>query len=195
MLTMLKNWAGQVEIDGKQYPDIGYAVSDFKADSETIHIVLRPVVENANTGDAGTLVQGNFEAKSKEYRITVKQYMTKKASPDFDFMEKWNNNVPMPLRTMTGIIDKETRGMYHMKLHGDIWAEKITTCMCCGKKLTNPVSQYFGIGPECGGHHYVNPFDSDEELQEAVQSYKKHLQEITWEGWVIKSAITEQVEV
>jgi len=101
----------------------------------------------------------------------------------------------MPLRTMTGTVLEETRGMVKMKLHGDIWAERICTCMCCGRKLTNPVSQYFGIGPECGGHNYVNPFDDEVQLKEAVAEYRKHLQDIVWEGWVIKSAITEQVEV
>ncbi len=124
-------------------------------------------------------------------KITVKRYMTQKASPEFNFMEKWNNNIPMPLRTMVGESIKETRGMIYMKLHGDIYAERICTCMKCGRELTNPVSQYFGIGPECGNHGYVNPFKSDAELKAAVASYKKQLQNITWEGWIIKSAIIE----
>ena len=85
--------------------------------------------------------------------------------------------------------------MLQMELHGEMYAQKMCTCMACGRKLTNPVSQYFGIGPECGGHNYVNPFEDDEQLQEAVAEYKKKLQAITWTGWVIKSAITEQVEV
>lgn len=126
------------------------------------------------------------------YKITVKKYMTQKATPEFDFMAKWNNDIPMPLRTMVGTVEKETRGMVYMKLHGDIYAEKICTCMKCGRPLTNPVSQFFGIGPECGGHNYVNPFNSEEELKEAVSAYKKQLINTTWEGWVIKSAILEQ---
>jgi len=192
MLTMLQNWQGTVEINGNQYTGIKQAMDVFKPATEKIHIVLHPVTQTAvDKADNRAEEPDN----KQEYRITVKQYMTKPADPGFDFMEKWNNNVPMPLRTMTGTIDKEIRGMYHMKLHGDIWAEKICTCMCCGKRLTNPVSQYFGIGPECGGHNYVNPFDSDEELREAVSAYKKKLQETTWEGWVIKSAIKEMVEV
>lgn len=123
--------------------------------------------------------------------ITVKQYMTKKATPEFDFMEKWNHNNPMPLRTMVGEVEKETRGMVYMKCHGEIYADKICTCMKCGRPLTNPVSQYFGIGPECGQHGYVNPFDSVEELQAAVASYKAEIRNITWEGWIIKSAIID----
>ena len=127
-------------------------------------------------------------------RITVKNYMTKPATPEFDFMAKWNNNNPMPLRTMVGEVVKETRGMVYMKLHGDIYAEKICVCMKCERPLTNPISQYFGIGPECGGHNYINPFDTEEELKEAVKSYRAQLQNITWSGWIIKSAIIDSEE-
>ena len=121
--------------------------------------------------------------------------MTQQSNPGFDFMSKWNNDVPMPFRTMTGVKVKETPGMVYMKLHGDIWAEQIITCMKCGRVLSNPVSRYFGIGPECGGHKYINPFNSDSELKEAVAKYKEQLKNITWEGWIIKSAITECEEV
>lgn len=185
MITMMQNWMGSVDINGVHYDNID-ALRTFKFDGyKPIQIKLYPRQK--------TVV--NEDPVKQEYRITVKQYMTKKASPEFDFMEKWNKNVPMPLVTMTGTIEKETRGMVYMKLHGDIWAEKIHRCMKCGKVLTNPVSQYFGIGPECGGHNYVNPFDTDEELKAAVGAYKKQLQNTTWEGWIIKSAIKDQVEV
>ena len=127
------------------------------------------------------------------HKIEVKSYMLKKATPDFDFMQKWNNDVPMPLKIMVGTVVKETKGMVYMKLHGDIFEEKTCHCMKCGKLLTNPVSQYFGIGPECGGHNYVNPFDSEEELKQAVASYKAKLNNLTWEGWIIKTAIISDI--
>lgn len=123
------------------------------------------------------------------HKIEVKQYMTRKSTPEFDFMAQWNKDIPMPLRVMVGTVEKETRGMVYMKLHGDIYSEKICTCMKCGRRLTNPVSQYFGIGPECGGHGYTNPFDTEEELKAAVADYKAKLNKMTWEGWIIKSAI------
>lgn len=192
MMTMLKNWNGAVEVNGIKYDNIAKVLlANFKP-NEAIHITLYPEGFKAENKADNAVVANN---KPKEYRITVKAYMTKKASPEFDFMAKWNNDVPMPYRTMTGVKVKETRGMVYMKLHGDIWAERITTCMCCGRTLTNPVSQYFGIGPECGGHNYVNPFEDDEQLKEAVNTMKKQLINVTWEGWVIKSAITEEVEV
>ena len=191
MLTLLKNWKGAVEINGTKYESIDIAFKGLNPkEIEQISIRLLPLEKTVEK--AGNISKSDGV---QEYRIKVKKYMTEKATPQFDFMAKWNNDVPMPLRIMTGTVDKETRGMVHMTLHGDMYAEQMCTCMKCGKRLTNPVSQYFGIGPECGGHNYVNPFDSDEELKKAVAQYRKQLREITWSGWVIKSAITEQEEV
>ena len=189
MLSLIKNWTGAVEVNGKHYDSIKDVIFADLQLSGNVTIKLLSATRKAEK-PANPVIT----ARSNERRITVKQYMTRKASPEFDFMAKWNNDNPMPFRTMTGTVEKETRGMVYMKLHGDIWTEKICTCMKCGKVLTNPVSQYFGIGPECGGHNYVHPFNTDEELKQAVDAYKKQLQNVTWEGWVIKSAITEEEE-
>ena len=126
----------------------------------------------------------------KEYRIEVKPWMLKKSSDGFDFMQKYNEDIPMPLMVMygSGKLD-ETRGMVKMTLHGDIKQRITTTCMCCGRPITNKISQYFGIGPVCGGHNYVNPFDSEEELNEAVRIYRDRLVNTVWTGWIAKSAI------
>lgn len=191
MLTLLKNWKGPVEINGTLYDSINAVnLADIKTLGEiTIKLLHTEKIENkGNTSE-------NRVSGVTEYQITVKRYMTQKASATFDFMEKWNNNIPMPLRTMVGTVEKETRGMVYMKLHGDIIEERVCSCMKCGRVLTNPVSQFFGIGPECGGHNYVHPFNTDEELKAAVDAYKKQLRDIKWEGWVIKSAITERKEV
>ena len=191
---MLKNWKGTVEVDGVSYSSMQDVLNTVKIPANgNIHILLKPMHVNPVNEANSTVTEP--AKKETEYRITVKRYMTKPSEPGFDFMEKWNNNKPMPLVTMTGTILQETKGMVKMRLHGDIWAKKICTCMCCGRPLTNPVSQYFGIGPECGGHNYVHPFNTDEELQQAVAEYKAKLQATTWEGWVIKSAITEKEEI
>ena len=190
MLETLKTWKGKVNVNGVDYNNI----SDVKVpENQPIKIILYPV--NNTSPINGTVQKVVKTDTDKEYRFTVKGYMTKPSTPGFDFMEKWNHNNPMPLRTMIGTVEKETRGMVYVHLHGDIYAEKICTCMACGKTLTNPVSQYFGIGPECGHHGYVNPFDNDEELRKAVEEYKAKLRNITWDGWIIKSAVLEQVEV
>lgn len=184
MLSLLKNWKGKVEVNGKLYNSIDLvSLADIK-DLEAINIKLlqREKIENKPI---------TSESKT-QYQITVKKYMTQQASAGFDFMEKWNNNVPMPLKTMIGTVEKETRGMVYMKLHGDILEERVFTCMKCGRALTNPVSQYFGIGLECGGHNYTHPFDTDEELKAAVEEYRKQLRNMKWEGWIIKSAIIEK---
>lgn len=174
MLSLLQNYAGNIEVDGE--PEQG----------KPFHIILK-----SNTPEAVKEEQKD----NTEYRITVKRYMTRKSNPGFDFMLKYNNDVPMPFVTMIGRKIKETKGMVYMELHGDIYAKTIPHCMKCGKPITNPVSQFFGMGPECGQHNYVNPFESDEELQKAVEQYRIQLQQVTWSGWVIKSAITEEVEL
>jgi len=127
------------------------------------------------------------------YKIHVKKYMTEKSTPQFDFMAKWNNDIPMPLVIMTGKVVKQTRGMVQMELHGV--AEETSICMCCGKKLSNKISVLYGIGPECGQHAYINPFNSDEELEDYLTEVRSKISDITWSGWVIKSAIKNWEEV
>lgn len=183
MLTLLKDYEGKVEINGKMYDDISSAISTFKSSGGSICVRLLAKCDNAREREIDALQSEVL------HKITVKAYMTRPATVDFDFMKHFNKDIPMPYRTMIGTIEKETPGMVYMKLHADITEERTMKCMCCGRVLTNPVSQYFGIGPECGGHNYVNPFYSKEELQKAVAEYRKQLRNVTWDGWIIKSAI------
>lgn len=126
----------------------------------------------------------------KEYMIEVKPWMTLKSSDGFDFMEKFNNDNPMPLVVMyTSGKLAETKGMVKMTLHGDIKQRITQRCMACGRPITNKISQYFGIGPICGGHNYTSPFDTEEELDEAVKAYREKLVNTVWTGWIAKSAI------
>ena len=183
----LKEWKGAVEIDGIIYPSVEIARNSLSVDLKNISSIKlcdkqkqAPESRPARLESEGATV----------YRITVRQYMTKPSNPSFDFMAKWNNDNPMPMRTMVGTVEKETSGMVYMHLHGDITSEITQYCMKCGKPITNSVSQFFGMGPECGGHNYTNPFESEEELKSAVESYRRtYLQKITWSGWIIKSAI------
>ena len=185
----IRGWPGAVEIDGTVYPSVETAQN--MLNSATLNISSIKLCDKQK--------QARNEPVSVEgatHRITVRQYMTKQATPEFDFMAKWNNNIPMPMRTMVGTIEKETSGMVYMHLHGDITSTVTQYCMRCGKAITNPVSQFFGMGPECGGHNYTNPFESEEELKSVVDNYRKnYLQKITWAGWIIKSAIIEKEEL
>lgn len=129
----------------------------------------------------------------KSYRIRVKNYMTQPATSSFDFQDKWNNGFPMPFVIMRGEVLKETRGMYYMDLHAE--AEQTNVCLCCGRPLTNKISMIYGLGPECGNHAYINPFDTKEELKEHFEDVKEKIREVKWSGWVIKSAIKEWEEI
>ena len=192
MWDALKAWKGKVEINGKMYDSIEAATSSFKVGKDGICIKLFPVTIKAEekapvniqpipkTEPKTPMTQGE-----QEYKITVKKYMTEEATPTFDFMEKWNNNNPMPLRTMMGVVLQETKGMVKMRLHGVGQAE--IHCMRCGRELTNPVSRHYGIGPEC-----MQKIGFIGVAVDDVDLIKNKLQELTWEGWVIKSAITEQ---
>lgn len=187
MITQFAKWKGKVVVNGVEYN----SVADIPELTEGATLVFLPKVSKVASVESNGDNPIQAVDGKQEHVITVRQYMTKPASPEFDFMAKWNNNIPMPMRTMVGTVEKETKGMVYMKLHGDYIANRMYTCMCCGRKLTNPVSQFFGIGPECGGHNYTHPFDTDEELRQEVDKYRKVLLNMTWEGWIIKSAITE----
>lgn len=188
MLELLKNYPGTLKVNGKEFENVTQAIQSFSGYQGRLVIEL-----NTNTITTTPPPRQEVEeGKETEYIIKVKQYMTKPATPSFDFMDKWNNGVPMPMRIMVGKKLKETKGMVKMELRGEIIQEVNPVCMKCGRELTNPVSQYFGIGPECGGHNYINPFETEAELRQAVEKTRKKLQSITWTGWVIKSAIEEQ---
>ncbi len=183
MLSLMKNWKGEVEVNGVHYNNISEVkISDLcNLDSVTIH--LSSAVKKSLKSSNSVLVSDD----KKHYRITVKQYMTKPASPEFDFMTRWNKDIPMPMRMMEGTVEKETRGMVYMKLHG--FARQTITCACCGKELTNPISRYYGIGPVCLAKLGIARQIDD------IDNIKEDLAKIEWEGWVIKSAITEQEEI
>lgn len=182
--TLLKNWKGAVEIDGTVYDSVQDARSALETFSDEVHIKL--LAKRKSVSESAVEAQ---KSTSDECRVTVKKYMTEKASPSFDFMKKWNNDVPMPLRTMIGIAVKETKGMVYMKLHGQ--AEPVIHCMRCGRLLTNETSKLYGIGPECITKiPMLMSFDVSD-----VSGIKKKLVDVTWEGWIIKSAITEREAV
>ena len=178
MLNMIKNWQGSVIIHDKEYKSIKDAESVFKSFSDDIHIILKSNQKKANTSVL------DVSERDIEYEIEVKTYMTRKATADFDFMLKWNNDNPMPMRIMQGTIEKETRGMYYMKLHG--LARPTITCYCCGKELTNPISRHYGIGPIC-----LSKLGIDRDIED-VDNIREELVNIEWEGWVIRSSILKK---
>lgn len=188
MLKLIESWKGAVEVDGVKYDSVQALTSSSKTFSDKVHIVLHASAENV-TEKRTELKKQSVEAStdSTEYEITVKKYMTQPSSGSFDFMLKWNKNKPMPCVTMRGTVEKETRGMVYMNLHG--FGQKTITCACCGKELTNPVSRHYGIGPICLGKLGIVSAIDD------VENIKEQLERIKWSGWIIKSSIINRKEI
>lgn len=175
-------WTGKAFIE-----DMEIDLSNFDFSKITTTTTIRLVPAQRTTSPVQTDNHVKAVNTTGEIKITVKPYMTKESTPEFDFMEKWNNNRPMPMRTMVGTVEKETKGMVYMHLHG--YAQQTITCACCGKELTNPVSRLYGIGPVCLAKIGITRNIED------VENIKEELVKVEWTGWVIKSAITEQEEI
>lgn len=198
MVSLLRTWKGKIELNGVLYNSIEEVQKNVdlsKLNNTNVTIKLLKDGYIADTDKTQNKNKVEESSNTTQYVVTVKRWMTQKSSPSFDWMAKVNNDIPMPAMTMVGTILQETPKMIKMELKVDIYAPTVKTCMMCGKTLTNPISKYFGMGPECGGHNYTNPFSSDEELQAAVEEYRKVLNSKTWTGYIAKSAITEMKEV
>ena len=197
MESVLKELKRPLEVDGKTPEDIDMLISQI-AEGQQITIKLNKVKAESKpvehrTENVDTTISGNEMRVNHEYIIKVRQYMTKPATSDFDFHTKWNSDTPMPFRVMSGRVLKETRGMFYMDCHAV--PLKIGICMRCGRALSHPVSRLYGIGPECGGHAHINPFNTEEELYAKLDEVTKNLEQIKWKGWVIKSSIEYSREV
>lgn len=153
---------------------------------------LEGKTKEINTEDYICPLVHKMEA-GKSYEITVKKYMTEPSTSTFDFQDKWNNGNPMPLCIMQGEVIKETRGMYYMNLHGR--AEPTSKCLVCGKSLTNSISKLYGVGPECSEKIGLIRIESEEEAKEKLKDIMEQIDDISWAGWVIKSAIKEWKEI
>lgn len=155
-------------------------------EGESFEFVLNPECSQPAAKNAPVRVSIDC-VDNTEYEITVKPYMTNQATPSFDFMRQWNNDIPMPMLTMRGVKVKETRGMVYMNLHGV--SEPTIHCRRCNRVLTNEVSKQYGIGPECMSKIGIVSNIAD------ITHIRKRLTELTWSGWIIKSAITSQKPV
>lgn len=189
MLKYLAEYRGQVVINDVQYPSVSAAIAKLGNYEGPIQLVISNNVQKPNL----TVAEPNNT--DVIYQIKVRKYMTEPSSPEFDFHDKWNHGQPMPLRIMVGRRLQETPGMVKMELWGEVAEGSMTHCMKCGRLLTNEVSKYFGIGPECGNHGYDHPFATDADFKNAVATLRIQLHETKWTGWIIKSAIEEQTQI
>ena len=188
MITMLKNWPGSVEVDGVSYDTVEAFRRSCKPFENDWHIKLLPRTEKRRT-DEDKRSEVHPSSDHQEFKITVKKYMTERTreGSSFNFMQKFNDDNPMPLRTMVGWKEKETRGMVYMHLHGQ--GQEEICCMRCGRRLTHPVSRHYGIGPEC-----MSKLGIVADIED-VDDIKEQLINIEWTGWIIKSAIISSEEV
>lgn len=161
-------------------------------EGEEVSIVFKAVQKKRE--EKPLHISGNHMRKGHEYIIRVKRWMTEETTNDsFDFMRRWNKNIPMPMRVMRGRVLSETRGMLYMELRA--CPLKTDYCMRCGKPLSHPVSRLYGLGPECGGHYHINPFNTEEELQAAIEEVRQKLNNVVWTGWIAKSGVEYATEV
>ena len=194
MEWLLKHIERPMIIAGEAAASVSEALSKF-TEGDSIHIMLKAIKEETPPEPQQTIraLTGNDMRVNHTYIFKVRQYMTKPSTEDFDFHLRWNNNTPMPFRVMRGRVLKETRGMLMMDCC--VVPLKTDVCMRCGRPLSHPVSRLYGIGPECGGHAHINPFETEQELYNAIDEVNNKLNAIKWRGWVIKSAIEECQEV
>lgn len=162
------------------------------ADGEIVEVMYPAVYVKEEPAKPKTPnhISGDALRVGREYVVRVRNWMTQEG---MDFNINWNKGRAMPFRVMGGQVLKETRGMVYMSLK----ARRLRTdyCMKCGRPLTHPVSRLYGLGPECGQHFHINPFETEEELRKAVEDIDKKLNEITWSGWIARSGIEYAMEV
>lgn len=183
MFELLKNYPGELSVNNRDFKNVKEAEEYYKDYKGGLTILLKGI-EQEETKQVNT---------DRVYQITVRRYMTN-YSRDF-FLEQWNPDGPMPYVTMIGTKIKETEKLIKMKLWADISENRITTCMCCGRPLSNPLSQYLGVGPECGASKHLKLLESGVSIDEVKRSFREHLKNIEWEGWIVKSAITQVKEL
>lgn len=195
-------YPGKVIINGTEYLNVQAAREFLQSYEGEVEISLVEVDRNnlqpglqEDKSSSSAFDDTSFMNSDFIYKIKVRRYMTQPSTPVFTFQSQWNNDIPMPLRIMVGKKIQETKGMVKMELWGEMTDDTEICCMKCGKTLNNPVSRYFGLGPECGGHNYTHQFESNEHFREAIEKNNQKLLQIRWTGWVVKSSIEVKEKV
>jgi len=187
MLEFLSNYTGTIYINDEQVSAKDFSQKlENSADEITITLLPKNYIDcNKN----------NYETETEEIVFYVKPWMTEKSNPEFQFMAIWNNDTPMPLRYMGGTIEKETSRMYYVSLHGI--DKPPIFCARCGRTLLNPISKEIGVGPECASKLGINPeiFLMQTVDSNKIKQIKGGLRNITWEGWLPKTAILETIKI
>ena len=167
-------WQGRVNVNGTEFESVGSVPDNI----EVTTLTLLPKVEQRAEQRR---VRVEDIDDSAEHLITVKQWLTQPATPEWDYNERMNKGVPMPLRNMQGTIVKQTEKSVYMHLHGV--AKATVKCMRCGRELTNPVSRAYGLGIEC-----IQKVGIVADIHE-VEKIKEQLVKVEGYWWIPKTSI------
>jgi hypothetical protein len=194
MLNLLLNIDKPIMVNGKVYVNARAAYVALRFENYEGDVEVTFNFKEATEANVESLPRIEDDVQASIYLIEVRQYMTKKSTPEFTFMKEKNNDVPMPMRMMKGEIIEEKGKLVKMKLQGH-YQGKTSECMVCLRKLTHPVSVMYGIGPECGEHHHMAPPASIEAFMAIEDEFREKIEAIEWTGWIPMSAITRREEL
>lgn len=173
-LKQLQGWQGRINVNGTEYDTVN-SVPD------TVELVGATITLLPKVNKEVRRVKVEDSTDNREHLITVKQWLTQPATLEFDYNDRMNKGVPMPLRTMQGTIVKETAKSVYMHLHGS--TKPVVHCMRCGRELTNPISRHYGLGIEC-----IQKVGIVADINE-VEKIKEQLVKIEGYWWIPKSSI------
>lgn len=182
MFELLKDYTGSLTVNNKKFEsveDARRAFSDYKGG---LTIILNPAIDGNST------IKKDID-KDTIYQITVRKYMTNYGS-DF-FLNGMNKQGPMPYITMVGQKLSETEKLVKMKCWVELSTQRVSTCIRCGRPLTNPISQYLSLGPECGAAEHMKLIQNGVSVDLVRKQLQEKLNKITWTGWIIKTAIKD----
>lgn len=108
-----------------------------------------------------------------------------------EFHQKLNNNKPIPMLIMVGKVLRDTDKSYLIEVRGK--PEPTEFCLHCGRRLTNKVSMYYGLGPVCGQHYYISNI-TEANLESKFEEIRKKMSNIYWRGWIPKNNVSITME-
>ena len=189
MFELLYKYNGNLLVNGKEYKSVYEADKEFGTKNGGLTIVLNPggkrELNNSTQTSPSRMLDPN-----KFYQISVMSYMTNYKDDFFlATSPQIKNTSPMPFMVMVGRVLDETNKLVKMQLRADRLESKYTRCMRCGRPISDKVYQLFGMGPEC------IDIKSNPNEPGVFDRFSKYLNKTTWEGWIVKSAITSIIEI
>lgn len=194
MFELLQNFKGSVVVNDITFASIKEAEEHFKDYVGGLRILLKPnnVIKYDNNTETSS-TSTSTKQSSDIYRVEVKSYMSRPFEEGF-FLAKMNKS-PMPYLIMVGSIISQTEKMVKMDLHVDLNYDTSVKCIRCGRVLTNPISQYLHIGPECGASEHMRLLNSGISIDEVRNRLQDSLKDVHWVGWIPKSAIVSAEKI